>query len=187
MQKPDIDIDLGDRNEILKLIKHVPAMQQVHNSIRKHNSGVYVTEIPTNPITGVASIDYEQAEQRGYIKIDFLNVSIYQLIKDQTHYSKLMSMEPSWSRLWEDTTWAKQIVHIGNYTNLLVSMKPNSIEKMAAFISLIRPGKAHLQNLPWDKVLSQVWDGDTSRGYTFKKSHAISYAALIALHMNLLK
>ena len=65
-------------------------------------------------------------------------------------------------------------------------MKPNSIEKMAAFISLIRPGKAHLQNLPWDAVLSQVWDGDTSRGYTFKKSHAISYAALVALHMNLL-
>ena len=105
MQKPDIDIDLGDRNEILKLIKHVPAMQQVQDSFRKHNSGVYVTEIPTNPITGVASIDYEQAEQRGYIKIDFLNVSIYQLVKDQKHYLKLMSTEPAWSRLWEDTTW----------------------------------------------------------------------------------
>jgi len=31
-----------------------------------------------------------------------------------------------------------------------------------------------------------VWDGDESRGYTFKKSHAVSYAALVALHMNLI-
>jgi len=43
-----------------------------------------------------------------------------------------------------------------------------------------------LQRQPWDVVFDSVWDGDESRGYTFKKSHAISYAALVALHMNLL-
>jgi hypothetical protein len=57
---------------------------------------------------------------------------------------------------------------------------------MAAFISVIRPGKAHLQNQAWDRVFESVWDGDSSQGYTFKHSHAISYAALVALHMNLL-
>jgi hypothetical protein len=57
---------------------------------------------------------------------------------------------------------------------------------MAAFISVIRPGKAHLQNQPWDMVFASVWDGDDRRGYTFKKSHSISYAKLVALHMNLL-
>jgi hypothetical protein len=57
---------------------------------------------------------------------------------------------------------------------------------MAAFISIIRPGKAHLQRRPWDEVFAGVWDGDDSRGYTFKKSHALGYAQLVALHMNLL-
>jgi hypothetical protein len=65
-------------------------------------------------------------------------------------------------------------------------MKPDSIPRMAAFISIIRPGKAHLQNKRWDQVFATVWDGDQTRGYTFKRSHAISYAALVALHMNLL-
>ena len=65
-------------------------------------------------------------------------------------------------------------------------MKPDSIPRMAAFISIIRPGKAHLQTRPWPEVFAEVWDGDESRGYTFKKSHAVSYAALVALHMNLL-
>jgi hypothetical protein len=65
-------------------------------------------------------------------------------------------------------------------------MKPDSIPRMAAFISIIRPGKAHLQNRPWAEVFESVWDGNDSRGYTFKKAHALSYAMLVALHMNLL-
>ena len=84
------------------------------------------------------------------------------------------------------SAWASQLVHVGNYTELLASMRPDSIPRMAAFISIIRPGKAHLQDRPWAEVFESVWDGDESRGYTFKKSHAISYAALVSLHMNLL-
>jgi hypothetical protein len=75
---------------------------------------------------------------------------------------------------------------VGNYTDILKSMRPDSIPRMAAFISVIRPGKAHLQNKPWEEVFASVWDGDDSQGYTFKHSHSISYAALVALHMNLL-
>jgi len=69
---------------------------------------------------------------------------------------------------------------------LLGSMRPDTIPRMAAFVSVIRPGKAHLQNQPWDEVFSTVWDQDNSQGYVFKKSHAVSYAVLVTLHMNLL-
>ena len=58
---------------------------------------------------------------------------------------------------------------------------------MAAFIAIIRPGKAHLQNRPWKEVFASVWDGDDSRGYVFKHSHAIGYSMLVALHMNILE
>jgi hypothetical protein len=75
---------------------------------------------------------------------------------------------------------------VGNYTELLNTMRPDSIPRMAAFISIIRPGKAHLQNCPWDQVFKSVWDGDNSRGFVFKKAHAVGYAALVALHMNLI-
>ena len=98
----------------------------------------------------------------------------------------MLAIEPPWERLWTDPDWAKQLVHIGNYTDLLRSMRPNSIPRMAAFISIIRPGKAHLQNCPWEEVFKSVWNGDDSRGFVFRHSHAISYAALVALHMNLL-
>ena len=182
----DIDIDFANREQILSIINHIPARQIVQGQVRRHNSGIYVTDIPRDPVNNCAAIDYEQAEQRGYFKIDFLNMGVYQLVKNLKHYKEMLDAEPPWARLWQDSEWSAQLVHVGNYTELLKSMRPDSIPRMAAFISIIRPGKAHLQNKTWSDVFDSVWDGDDSRGYTFKKSHALSYAALVSLHMNLL-
>ena len=179
----DIDLDFANREDVLKLIQHTPARQ---SNGRKHNSGIYVTDIPVDPMAGCASLDSETAEQRGYFKLDFLNMSVYQLVRDPAHYEAMLTATPPWSRLWTDREWAGQLVHVGNYTDLLKTMRPDSIPRMAAFISIIRPGKAHLQTRPWTEVFASVWDGDESRGYTFKKAHALSYSALVALHMNLL-
>ena len=182
----DIDIDLADRDQLLKLIHATPARQLHQGQVRRHNSGVYVTDIPYDPVNTCAAIDYESAEQLGYFKIDLLNMSVYQLIKSPEHYREMLNKEPQWECLWNNTEWTKQLVHVGNYTELLKSMKPDSIPRMAAFISIIRPGKAHLQNCSWSEVFESVWDGDDSKGFVFKHAHAIGYAALVALHMNLL-
>ena len=179
----DIDIDMPNRDAVLALIQHTAARQ---SNGKKHNSGIYVTNIPRDPILGCAALDYETAESRGYFKIDLLNMSVYSLIRDPAHYEQMLAATPPWDRLWNDSEWAKQLVHIGSYTELLKSMQPDSIPRMAAFISVIRPGKAHLQNQSWAKVFESVWDGDLSRGYVFKKAHSLGYAALVALHMNLL-
>jgi len=171
---------------VLKLIQHTPARQLHQGTARKHNSGVYVSDIPQDPVLACAAIDYETAESRGYFKIDFLNMGVYSLIRDPAHYTELLAADPPWERLWSDSAWASQLVHVGNYTGLLHSMRPDSIQRLAAFISIIRPGKAHLQNKPWSQIFASVWDGDDSKGFTFKKSHAISYSVLVTLHMNLL-
>ena len=183
----DIDIDFANRDQILKLIRHTPARQLVQNQIRQHNSGVYVTDIPYDPVNECAAIDYDTAEQRGYFKIDFLNMGVYQLITSPEHYKEMLDAIPQWDRLWQNSVWAAQLVHVGNYTELLKDMRPDSIPRMAAFISVIRPGKAHLQNCPWAEVFDSVWNGDDSKGFVFKHAHAIGYAALVTLHMNLLK
>lgn len=133
-----------------------------------------------------AAIDYETAESRGYFKIDLLNVGVYRLVTDPEHYQLMLDREPLWQRLWEDREWAARLVHVGNHTDLLARLRPDSIPRMAAVISVIRPGKAHLQHSTWTEIFESVWDGIHSRGFAFKKSHAISYAQLVVLHMNLL-
>jgi hypothetical protein len=182
----DIDIDLADRQQVLKLIKSIPARLAANDRDKIHNSGIYVTDIPRDPVMECAAIDYREAEARGYFKIDLLNVGIYSMIRDEQHYQTLLDREPPWSRLWSDPAWARQIIHIGNYANLLSAMRPDSITRMAAFISIIRPGKAHLQHCAWEEIFKSVWDGDDSRGFIFKRSHAMGYSFLVKVHMNLL-
>jgi len=179
----DVDIDFADRQKVIDLIQCTPARQNAEG--RRHNSGVYVTPIPYDAQNGCASIDYEEAEQRGYFKLDLLNQGVYALIKSPEHYEQMLAQPTEWSRI-QDREFCERVVHIGNYSDLVQTMQPDSIERMAAFIAIIRPGKAHLQRKSWPEVFASVWDGNDSEGYYFKKSHSISYARLVALHINLL-
>lgn len=183
----DIDIDFADRTQILSLLKHIPAGIIKDNVLSKHNTGVYFTDIPVDPLTGTASIDYEQAENRGYIKLDFLNVNLYAKVKDEQTLISLSEKEPQWDQLY-DPEFCQQLIHIGNHYNTLVSMPQavNSIVKMAMFLSVIRPAKRHLIGKTWDVVEKTIWEKPTDGSYHFKKSHAIAYATLVVVNMNLL-
>lgn len=182
----DIDIDFADRNQVLELIDTVPARQLQQGEVRRHNSGVYVTDIPWDPINQCAAIDYHEAEARGYFKLDLLNMSVYQGIKDVEHYEELLALEPPWHRL-NEPEFVEKIVHIGNHFDTLHKMPEpvDSIPRMAMFLAIIRPGKRHLVGRSWRDVGETIWD-TAADGYSFKKSHAVSYAVLVTLHMNLI-
>ena len=180
----DIDIDFADRSQILNLIKHVPAKLE---DGQRHASGVYVTEIPIDPFTGLSSFDYKTAEDLGYIKLDFLNVGVYNQVRDPAHLEQLLQQEPSWHRLY-DPDYCAQLIHLGNHYKTLIEMPEavNSIPRLAMFLSVIRPAKRHLIGRPWAEVSKTIWDRPLDGGYYFKKSHAVAYAHLVVVHMNLL-
>lgn len=182
----DIDIDFADREKILSLIEHIPAAMRKVNPIRKHATGIYVTEIPYDPVNDMAALDYNEAEERGYIKLDFLNVHVYSHIKDEKHLVELMR-EPNWHCL-KDKEFVEKLIHLNNqYSALRAMPEPvNSIPRLAMFLAIIRPGKKHLIGKPWKEVAKTVWDKGTD-GYTFKKSHSLAYSHLVVVHMNLLE
>ena len=183
----DIDIDLGDRTQALAHISHVPASILRDSKLVKHNSGIYVTDIPVDPFTGQASIDYQAAEDRGYVKLDLLNVSLYTQIKSEAHLTDLMNQEPAWDQLYDAEFFAR-LIHVGSHYDTLLKMPEavNTIPRMAMFLSVIRPAKRHLIGRKWAEVAATVWDKPSDDGYYFKKSHAVSYAHLVVVNMNLL-
>ena len=183
----DIDIDFADRDSALKFIKHIPAAIIKDNNVQKHNTGVYVNPIPADPFSSLANIDYQSAEDLGYVKLDFLNVHVYSLVKNEQHLNSLIATEPLWEML-EHREFVEQLIHINNQFDILKKMPEpiNSIPRMAMFLSVIRPAKRHLIGLPWREVAKTVWLKPDNDGYFFKKSHAISYAQLVTVHMNLL-
>ena len=179
---PDIDIDFADRNIILNKIQHRVAKLDTG---KKHNTGVYVTEIPHNPFNEIATIDHKTAEQRGYFKLDFLNVSIYKDVRDEAHLTELMEREPIW-QLLEHEAFSEQVFHLNGHSTLLKKLKPISIEQLAATLAIIRPAKRHLADENWSTIMQEVWIKPTDGSYYFKKAHAISYATACVVHMNLL-
>lgn len=183
----DIDIDVADRNQVLALIAHVPASMIKDHEQVKHNTGIYVCDIPRNPINGYASIDYQTAEQRGYTKLDILNNSVYRLVRDRTHLNQLTQTDPDWKKL-DDPDFFSQLVHIGNHYALYKRLADpiTNLQHMAMFLALIRPAKRHLVGQPWHQIEQTVWEKSQDGSYGFKKSHGLSYALLVSVHMQLI-
>jgi hypothetical protein len=182
---PDIDIDFVDRDQALGLFKHIKASRTDNGELVKHNTGVYLHDVPINAVAGMCAVPYDSAEDRGYFKIDFLNVGIYKGVRDEAHLTQLMSTEPLWDLL-EDDSFSDMLFHVNGHGSILRQMKPTSIDQLAAVLAIIRPAKRYLVGKDWTTVMAEVWAKPENADYFFKKSHATAYAVAIVVQMNLI-
>jgi hypothetical protein len=180
----DIDIDFGNREDILKLIKHIPASISRDGDVVKHNTGVYVNPIPADPITGLSNVDYDTAEKLGYMKLDLLNVHVYNSVRSNEHLDELCKCEPQWEKLKEKDFVAK-LIHLSNHFDVLQQHLPTTMDMLAMVLAIIRPSKRYLIGKRWREINEEIWV-KPNEGYYFKKAHAVSYAQLVMVHMNLL-
>ena len=177
----DIDIDFADRTRALQLFKHTPA--RIQN--RKHNTGIYFHRVPVDPFKNICTLDHKLADNAEYFKLDLLNVTIYKDVADEAHLHRLMNQEPIWELLQHDEFVGK-LFHVSEHMDVLKKLKPDSVEKLAAVLAIIRPAKRYLVNHTWDTIFNEVWVKPETDQYFFKKSHAFSYSVAVVVHMNLL-
>ena len=182
---PDIDIDFVDRDSALDLFKHIKASRVDEGKLVKHNTGVYLHEVPVKAVENLCAVPYEEAEERNYFKIDFLNVGIYKGVRDEAHLIQLMETEPLWDLLLDDE-FIQNLFHVNGHGSILRQSKPESIEQLAAVLAMIRPAKRYLIGKDWTTVMAEVWTKPENEDYFFKKSHATAYAVAIVVQMNLI-
>ena len=182
---PDIDIDFIDRENALSHFKHIRARREDDGKILKHNTGVYMHEVPFDPVNNLCSVEYDKAEDQGLFKLDFLNVSLYQGIRDEKHLIELMEREPLWELL-EQEDFTNLLFHVNGHGRILQKLKPASVEQLAAVLAMIRPAKRHLIDQTWPDIMTEVWKKPKGDEYFFKKSHATAYAVAVVVQMNLI-
>lgn len=182
---PDIDIDFVDREQSLTLFKHVKASRVDNNQLVKHNTGVYLHEVPMDALTGLSAVPYHEADELGYFKIDFLNVGIYKGVKNEEHLLELMNREPLWDLLEQDD-FTNLLFHINGHGDIVRQTKPRTVEQLAAVLAIIRPAKRHLIGKDWNEIMQEVWLKPNNDEYYFKKSHATAYAVAIVVQINLI-
>lgn len=180
----DVDIDVFDRDILLEKLPHVVGRIKREDGYVKHNTGVYFQRIPFDPMTNIATIDHKDANDLGYMKIDFLNNSVYKGVRDEEHLNSLIEATPQWELL-QHADIVDKLTHIGDYADLVGRLAPTSIPQLAMILAIIRPAKAHLRSRSWEEIEKEVWI-KPEEGYYFKKSHAHAFALSIVVQLNLM-
>lgn len=184
----DIDIDVNDTDKVRKIFKDEMTRASIveNGELKPHIVGCYFQNIPKDPITGLAAIPYEHAEEFGFMKIDILHLSLLEHFKSKREMRALLKKEPNW-KLLENDDVIKKLFHLSKHGDIIKKVKPTSVLEIADILALIRPNKKHLidkyiknKKLTREELYKKVEKSD------LRKSHAIPYAILIVLQLHLI-
>lgn len=188
MTTPDIDIEVKDRNEVLRILQQYHNASIIkNNKITKHNTGIYACNVKHDLLNNLCTIDHKQMEEKPYNipKIDLLNSNILGLFNNRKEILELLKIEPDWN-MFKNEEIVSQLFQLSKHYDIVQQYLPDSIYRVAMILALIRPGKKYLIGNSWEDIEKEIWIKPTD-GYYFKKSHAIAYAMVIILQLNLIK
>jgi DNA polymerase III alpha subunit len=184
----DIDIDVRPDFRPGRLFPQwLTATVVKDGKITKHPAGVYPQKMAIDPVTKQAAIPYEEAEDLGFLKVDFLHLNVYQHFTSRKEIDELLTIEPDWTLLRMPSVWPK-LFQLAKHGELLADIQPKDVETLADCMALIRPGKKSFIGLykkdksSGRRILFAISDD----GYSFKKSHALAYALVVWLQLHLI-
>jgi hypothetical protein len=191
----DIDIDFKSDFDPLDYFDEAVRASMVKNGeIKKHPVGAYFQNMPKDKVSGLAAIPYEQAEELGYFKIDFLHLSILDNFENKDEIRALVKIEPDWSLLRDEEVVSK-LFQIHKHFKVLNIVKPTSVQELADCIALIRPSKRLLMNKYKEaktenekaNVRKILYTRPEDGSMWFKKAHSVAYSLTIVLQLHLIK
>lgn len=187
---PDIDIDLQTTFDPRSIFDNVTLASMIkNNKLVKHPCGAYFQSVPTDPVTNLCAIPYDIAPVYGLLKIDFLHLSILDVVTSKAEVRALINADPEWNLL-EDKAVVEKLFQLGKHYELLKRVKPTSIQELADCIAMIRPNKKHyVDQYIADKynIRQKLYRSSDEDKSSYKKSHAIAYALTIVLQLHLIK
>lgn len=187
MKLPDIDLDTPtDFDPQAMFSDCIRGSRVQNNTLLPHPCGYYLQNIPQDKITQLSAIPYKDATALGYFKIDFLHVWVYDKIRDRDHFLQLSGQIPDWSMLQKERI-VKQLFQLSNHFDIIQLVRPTSITDLSDCLALIRPGKRKLLHKYVNGLVGNDQLYSDSDEYYFKRSHAIAYAQVIVIQLNLIK
>jgi len=185
----DVDIDCEPTFKPTTIFKTWPrAMVLKEQSITAHPCGVYPQRMAFDPVTGLAAIPYDVAEDLGYLKVDFLHLSVYKHFQTRAEIDELLKKEPDWDLL-RVPSHQEKLFQLSKHGQLLSDLKPRTVMEVADVMALIRPGKKEFIGLYKKdrEVARRILYAKDDQGYAFKKSHALAYSYVIWLQLHLIE
>lgn len=187
--RADVDIDFSSRFEPNVVFPTWCRASLIKNEeLSPHPCGYYPQNIPVDQVSNLAAIPYEEAEELGFFKLDFLVNHVYDHFESREEILELLNIEPDWSILLQREHFDNQkIFQLSKHYDLMLRLRPSSVQDVADAIALIRPGKSSvIQLYIAQKEIVRPLLYEQSEEYSFKKSHAIAYSLVIVLQLHLI-
>ena len=191
MNQADIDIDLPTSFKPEQIFPNwvKACIYDANNrTVKPHPCGVYPQKIAADPVSGLCAIPYNLAEELGYIKLDFLHLTIYDYFNSREEIKELLDTDPDWNLLLSPSIVSK-LFQLANHFETVSKIKPRSTEELADVLALIRPGKKSLTGLytkDREACRRMLYAKGEDGEFAFKKAHAISYALVVQLQLHLI-
>lgn len=186
----DVDIDCPSTFDPTKVFGNVVKASILKNKkLTPHPCGVYFQDVPTDPFTGLSAIPYNDADEIGCFKLDFLHLHVYDHFTSREEITELLKHEPDWDLL-KIPSVVEQLFQLSKHYDMLQKVKPRSVLELSDCLALIRPQKRFI--LPYYlnepvRYRVELYKQEAEGGYGFKKAHAIAYALVIVLQLHLIK
>lgn len=189
---PDVDLDVAHRDAAIAALKgFVLASNLNTDQLTPHPTGLYLQQVPADPVTGLAAFPYDVAEAFGYYKIDVLTNSVYVGIDHEDHLLDLLDEPTDWN-WFQDVDFTRSLFHFGgmveaglSMAEVVASYRPQSVDDLACLMAIKLPAKKYLIGEKWPKVRECIWLKEPSGKPQFKKSHAVSYALAVTVDAKL--
>jgi hypothetical protein len=186
----DIDIDCKTDMDPTKVFANATKASMLREqALVPHPCGVYFQDVPVDHLTKLSAIPYDEAEELGYFKIDFLHLSVYDHFNSREEIKELIEIDPDWGLLLIPSV-VQKLAQVSKHLDLLTQVKPTSIIELADVLALIRPQKRYVLPLylrDRSKARAILYTKESGETYGFKKGHAIAYAMVIVLQLHLIK
>jgi len=184
----DIDIDTHPSFKPESYFPWVRATVVKDGKLSPHPVGVYPQAVAVDPVSKLAAVPYGEAEELGFLKVDFLHLNVYQLFETRAEIEELLKKEPDWTLLQLPSTWSK-LFQLAKHGDLLQKVKPRSVEELADCMALIRPAKKGLVGLYLKEreACRRVLYAKDDEGYSFKRSHSLAYSLVVVLQLHLIE
>lgn len=185
----DVDIDTAPSFDSTKIFVNWARGSVIRDGkMTPHPCGVYPQSIPIDPMSKLSAIPYDQAEELGFLKIDFLHNNFYKHFKSRSEIDELLLIEPNWKLLELDSTHPK-LFQFSKHGEMLKTLKPKSIVEVSDCMALIRPGKKQFIGLYSKNKIEcrKILYAKDDSGYAFKKSHSLAYSFVVWLQLNLIE
>ena len=184
----DIDIDTQTKFDPLTVFKEGVKASMIRNGeLAPHPCGVYLQDVPKDPLTGLAAAPYELAEELECFKLDFLHLRVYDSFTSRAEIKRLITIKPDWNLLLIPSV-VRDLFQLAKHAELLTTLKPKSVLELADCLALIRPQKRYLlQYYQKDRLSCRklLYTKEAGESYAFKKAHACAYALVIVLQLHL--